>query len=83
MAAFVKGGSSDLASCSTSLLSDEFDLFCDSSFAISISTKGIPVLAISPTETLMLFTTPSTDAGISIAALSVSRIIIGSSESTF
>ena len=63
-------------------LTDTFSIDC--SFCItSISTKGIPVFAISPTETLIVLIIPSTDAGISIAALSVSRIIMGSSDSTF
>ena len=51
--------------------------------SISISTNGIPSLTISPTFIRIFFTTPSADAGISIAALSVSRIIIESSDSTF
>ena len=49
----------------------------------SISTKGIPCLTISPTLIRIFLTSPLTEAGISIAALSVSRIIIESSDSTF
>ena len=44
--------------------------------------KGIPCLTISPTLIRIFLTSPSADAGISIAALSVSRIIIESSEPT-
>ena len=51
--------------------------------SISISTNGIPSFTISPTFIRIFFTTPSANAGISIAALSVSRIIIESSDSTF
>ena len=66
-----------------SLLSEDASSIGCSCCVTSISTKGIPVLALSPTETLIFLTIPSTDAGISIAALSVSRTIIGSSDSTF
>ena len=52
-------------------------------FIVSISTKGIPCLTISPTLMRIFLTSPLTEAGISIAALSVSRIIIESSDSTF
>ena len=58
-------------------------VFLEAFFIVSISTKGIPCLTISPTLMRIFLTSPSTDAGISIAALSVSRIMIESSDSTF
>ena len=44
--------------------------------------KGEPELTISPTDTSIEITLPTTEAGISIAALSDSKTMIGSSEST-
>ena len=44
---------------------------------VSISIKGMPSLTLSPTFTWIFFITPGTDAGISIAALSLSRTTIG------
>ena len=51
------------------------------SFTTSISTNGIPCLTMSPTAMFIDLTMPLTEAGISIAALSVSNIMIESSES--
>ena len=49
----------------------------------SISTNGMPAFTMSPRLIFNLVTFPSTEAGISIAALSVSSIIIESSIPTF
>ena len=49
----------------------------------SISRNGIPVSALSPTLRRIDLTTPSLEAGISIAALSVSKTSIESSAETF
>ncbi len=48
----------------------------------SISKNGVPELTVSPIDTFTAKTFPATDVGISIAALSDSRTIIGSSELT-
>ena len=50
--------------------------------SILISKKGIPIFTLSPSFNKTLWINPFTEAGISIAALSVSRTIIGSSLST-
>ena len=43
----------------------------------------MPIFTLSPSFKSIFLIVPFTDAGISIAALSVSRTTIGSSESTF
>ena len=52
-------------------------------FSSSISKNGIPFSALSPTLRRTDLTIPFVDAGISIAALSVSKTRIESSEVTF
>ena len=79
------GSSSFSSICSIDFKSSDFVSSFGSGRASSgwISKNGIPILTLSPTFKRTLFTVPLIDDGISIAALSVSKTNIGSSELTF
>ena len=87
-----------LANCSDLIFSDSsltawfflsvlfggtFSSFSAASSETSICKKGKPEFTVSPTETSIEITLPIAEAGISIAALSDSKTMIGSSESTW